>query len=72
MNKSLEEKLDQLEMLYTEQDYTIQALNDTVAQQDREISKLNLVIEQLKRQLQALKTEVSSGINPEHEKPPHY
>ena len=72
MTESLEAKLSRLEMLYTEQDYTIQTLNNMVAQQDQEISRLNIDIEQLKTQLQALKADSSSGIDPGFEKPPHY
>ena len=72
MNETMQARLDRLEMLYSNQDYTIQTLNDTVAQQDQEISRLNLSIEQLKLQLSALKTEVVSEISLEPEKPPHY
>lgn len=72
MSENLESKLDRLEMLFSEQDYTIQALNDMVAQQDQEISQLNLGLEMLKDQLQALRTELSSDIDPVIEKPPHY
>lgn len=72
MSESLESKLNRLEMLYAEQDYTIQTLNDVVAQQDQEISMLNLNIERIKDQLQMLKSELSSNIHPIDEKPPHY
>lgn len=72
MTESLDAKLSRLEILYTEQDYTIQTLNAMVAQQDQEISRLNIDIQQLKVQLQALKTDGSSDIDPGFEKPPHY
>ncbi len=72
MSESLESKLTRLEMLYAEQDYTIQTLNDVVAQQVQEISMLNLNIERIKDQLQMLKAEMSSNIHPIAEKPPHY
>ena len=72
MTESLEAKLNRLEMLYAEQDYTIQTLNNRVVQQDQEISRLNIDIEQLKIQLQALKTDGFSDIDPGFEKPPHY
>ena len=72
MNKSVEVKLAQLETLYAEQDYTIQSLNDVVAQQDQEISRLNISIEQIKVQLQELKAGLDPGISTEFEKPPHY
>jgi len=72
VTESLEAKLSRLEILYTEQDYTIQTLNNMVAQQDQEISRLNISIEQLKVQLQSLKTDGPSDIDPGFEKPPHY
>ncbi len=72
MTESLEAKLSRLEILYTEQDYTIQTLNNMVAQQHQEISRLNISIEQLKVQLQSQKTDSSSDIDPGFEKPPHY
>lgn len=72
MNESLQARLEHLEALYSEQEYTVQALNDTVAQQDRELARLTLIVERLKDQLLALKTEVTSDINSDNEKPPHY
>lgn len=72
MTDLLNAKLSRLEILYTEQDYTIQTLNNMVAQQDQEISRLNISIEQLKIQLQSLKADASSDIDPGFEKPPHY
>ena len=72
MNETLESKLDRLETLFTEQDYTIQTLNDMVAQQDQEISQLNVSLERLKDQLQALRIELSGDIDTGNEKPPHY
>ena len=73
MDESLIARIEHLEALYSEQDYTLQALNDTVARQDREITSLTLAIERLKQQLKLLKSDdVSGNISPEHEKPPHY
>jgi len=72
VNKSLQTRLDSLELLYSEQDHTIQALNDIVAQQSQEISRLNLQIEQIKVQLQSLKSESAAEISSEFEIPPHY
>ena len=65
-------RLERLESLYSEQDYTIGALNDSVAQQDRELASLTLRLEQLHDQLQALRSEVSGDIDPGFEPPPHY
>jgi len=72
VTESLDAKLSRLEMLYTEQDYTIQTLNNMVAQQDQDISRLNISIEQLKAQLQSLKSDDSGDIDTGFEKPPHY
>jgi uncharacterized coiled-coil protein SlyX len=72
MTEKLKTQMDRLEILYTEQDYTIQALNDTVARQEQQISRLNVSIEQLRVQLQALKTDLPTDIDPVVEKPPHY
>jgi len=69
---SLQSRLDQLEVLYSEQDYTIQALNDLVAQQDREIARLTLSLEQLQQQLQTLRSELSGDIDSGDPPPPHY
>ena len=72
MNQSLERRIEHLETLYSEQEYTLQALNETVSRQDQEITRLMLAIEGLENQLKILKSDLSSNIGPEHEKPPHY
>jgi len=72
VSDSLQSRLERLEILYSEQDYTIQSLNNMVAQQEREISLLNLNIEQLKNRLQALTSELPNDIDPGFELPPHY
>ena len=72
MDQSLERRIEHLESLYSEQEYTVQALNDTVSRQDREITSLTLAVKRLRDQLEALKSDHASDISPEHEKPPHY
>ena len=76
MSKSLQARLDKLELLYSEQDHTVQTLNDMVAQQGQEIFRLHSRFEQIKAQLQSLKTEAASEVeSPSHgefEIPPHY
>jgi uncharacterized coiled-coil protein SlyX len=72
VNESLLSRLEHLETLYTQQEYTVQALNDMVARQDREITSLALGLERLKEQLKALKADAASDISSEIEKPPHY
>jgi uncharacterized coiled-coil protein SlyX len=69
---SLQSRLDRLEMLYSELDHTIQALNDTISQQDREIIGLNLHLEQLRLQIKSLQSEHSADIDSGFEQPPHY
>jgi uncharacterized coiled-coil protein SlyX len=63
VNKSLQARLDSLELLYSEQDHTIQS---------QEISRLNLQIEQIREQLQSQKTESASDEGSDFEIPPHY
>ncbi|MCP4470015.1 MAG: SlyX family protein [Gammaproteobacteria bacterium] len=72
MSDKLQSRLERLEVLYSEQDYTIQSLNNMIAQQDREISRLTLNIEQLRLRLQALTSEHSGDIDTGFEQPPHY
>ena len=72
MTDSLQSRLDRLEVLYSEQDYTIQELNDTISQQDRELTRLNINLEQLRLQMQSLRSELSPDINSGFEQPPHY
>ena len=72
MTESLQPRLDRLEVLYSEQDYIIQALNDTISQQDRELTRLNVNLEQLRMQMQSLRSELSPDINTGSEQPPHY
>lgn len=72
MNESLQARIEHLETLYSEQEYTVQALNDMVARQEREISSLTLNIETLKDQVKALKAEPAGDLGSEYEKPPHY
>jgi uncharacterized coiled-coil protein SlyX len=72
MTDSLQPRLDRLEVLYSEQDYIIQALNDTISQQDRELTRLNVNLEQLRMQMQSLRSELSPDINTGSEQPPHY
>ena len=72
MEQSLERRIEYLEALYAEQEYTVQALNDTVSRQDREITRLTLGIKRLGEQLKKLNSDLPGNISPEHEKPPHY
>lgn len=72
VSDGLQSRLERLEVLYSEQDYTIQSLNNMIAQQDREIAQLSLHIEQIRIRLQALASENSADIDTGFEQPPHY
>ena len=72
MSKTLQTRLERLEVLYSEQEHTIQTLNDLVAQQGQEISRLNLQLEQINNQLESLKSEPVSETDSGFEIPPHY
>ena len=72
MTDSLQSRLDKLEILYSEQDYTIQTLNKLVAQQDREVARLTHNLEQLQQQLQTLRSELSGDTDSADQPPPHY
>ena len=72
MDDKLQARLERLEVLYSEQDYTIQTLNNTVSQQDREITALRLSIEQMRLQLQSLRSDQPGDTDPKFELPPHY
>lgn len=65
-------RLEKLEILYSEQDNVVQSLNETVAQQEREILRLTRGIERLTAQLQSIMNGLGDDIDPGFEKPPHY
>lgn len=72
MEASHQARLEKLEVLYSEQEYTVQALNATVAQQEREIIRLGRNLERLGEQLQSIRKGLGDDISPEVDKPPHY
>jgi len=72
VSKSQQSRLDSLELFYSEQDHTVQTLNDIVAQQGQDITRLNLQLEQIRAQLESLKSESTTEINSGFEIPPHY
>ena len=72
MSKTLQTRLERLEVLYSEQEHTIQTLNDLVAQQNQDVSRLHSQLEQIEVQLQSLKTESASEVDSGFEIPPHY
>ena len=65
------EQLTRLEMLFSEQEHTLQSLNDIVVQQTRQISILSSDLELIKQQYRDLKSDLPGGFD-DIEKPPHY
>jgi len=73
MTSEITQKLTVIETLYSEQEYTINTLNEIVTRQDREISGLRDDLQWLKQQLLTLKEQIPEAGNSEvHEPPPHY
>ena len=71
MEEDISTHITRLEMLYSEQEYTIQALNQITTRQDQEISQLKSDLQLLKRQLLDLKSDLPQQSSND-EKPPHY
>jgi len=71
MNQDTSPQITRLEMLYSEQEYTIQALNQITTRQDQEIAQLRAELKLLKRQFLDLKTNTPDQMAID-EKPPHY
>jgi uncharacterized coiled-coil protein SlyX len=71
MNSTSLEKISKLEILFAEQEYTVQTLNDIVTRQDRDIAKLKVYYQELKFQYQDLKSQLPDQ-GSSSEIPPHY
>jgi len=71
MAKDIRAQITRLETLYTEQEYTIQALNQITVRHDHEISQLRSELELLNRQYRDLKQNPPTELTGD-EKPPHY
>ena len=67
----LQERINRLEILFSEQEYTIETLNTIVTRQGDEIRSLNGQIEAFKVQLSELKQQLPTT-GAMDEKPPHY
>lgn len=65
-------RISKLEMMFSEQEYTIDALNSVITRQDKDIALLQQQIELLKQQLREVKKMVPESEAPGDEKPPHY
>ena len=71
MEQDISTHITRLEMLYSEQEYTIQALNQIATRQDHEITRLRSDLDLLKQQYRDLKTDLPPPPGGEEE-PPHY
>lgn len=65
------ERISRLEMLFSEQEYTIETLNTIVTRQNDDIQRLITQVEHFKTQLRELKQQLP-GDTQVNEKPPHY
>ena len=71
MAKDIKAQITRLETLYTEQEYTIQALNQITIRHDHEITQLRSELQLLDRQFRSLRENFpSQGAG--DDKPPHY
>ncbi len=65
-------RISKLEIMFSEQEYTIEALNTVITRQDKDIGLLQQQIELLKLQLREVKKMAPENEAPSDEKPPHY
>ncbi len=66
------ERLSKLEILFCEQEMTIEALNEVVTRQTLHLQNLEQQIDLLKQQLRELKKQIPDPQAIVDEKPPHY
>ncbi len=65
-------RISNLEILFSEQEHTIETLNTVITRQDREISILLQQVDLLKAQIREIKKMIPEGETTLDEKPPHY
>jgi len=66
-----EQRINRLEMLFSEQEYTIETLNDIVTRQADDIVRLSARLEQLNQHFKDLREQLPDAASA-FEKPPHY
>lgn len=72
-NRSLDERVEELEVALAHQQRLCEQLNEVVTAQTEELMKLTKLIPALQAQLRELKAAAGSrGPTPVDEKPPHY
>ena len=64
-------RISRLEILFSEQEYTIESLNSVITRQTQDIQQLNLQLDLLKQQIKELKNQLPHTAVVD-EKPPHY
>lgn len=64
-------RIDKLEILFSEQEYTVESLNTVVTRQAQEIGLLTDTVELLKHQVKEFKKQIPESAIVD-EKPPHY
>ena len=74
MNDEVISRLDNIEILFSEQEYTIQTLNEIVTRHANKIDQLELLVSQYKEQIKALQEAQTNDTNTTaiDERPPHY
>ena len=65
------DRIDKLEILFSEQEFTVEALNTVITRQTLQIDALEDKLELLKQQLKELKKQIPDNAIVD-EKPPHY
>ncbi len=63
----MEDRVNKLEMLYSDQSKTIEEMSGEMFQQQKEISQLKVQIEELKERVDSSANEIGGN-----ERPPHY
>ncbi len=66
------DRLDKLEILFSEQEFTVDALNQVITRQSLQIDTLEDKIELLKQQIKELRKQMPDPQAIVDEKPPHY
>ncbi len=73
MHNTIEERMMEIEIKLTRQEDLLDALNQTVYQQQKEISALHQLTQEMARQLRDMQfRQEGAGNTPAQEKPPHY
>lgn len=75
MNENTLNRLEKMEILFSEQEYTLQTLNEIVTRHADKIDQLENLIEYYKEQIKTLQeaqSTLASEQTTDDERPPHY